>query len=96
MVYGDPAGNNRFSSRWIEDGSYLKLKELTLSWETRKKLLFMTGFKVFITGENLFCFTDYTGADPEFAYSYDMAMQGMDVAKIPVPKYVKIGLILNF
>ncbi|MBD9138365.1 MAG: SusC/RagA family TonB-linked outer membrane protein [Alistipes shahii] len=96
VVYGDPAGNNRFSSRWIEDGSYLKLKELTLSWETRKKLLFMTGFKVFITGENLFCFTDYTGADPEFAYSYDMAMQGMDVAKIPVPKYVKIGLILNF
>ena len=96
VVYGDPAGNNRFSSRWIEDGSYLKLKELTLSWETHKKLLFMTGFKVFITGENLLCFTDYTGSDPEFAYSYDMAMQGMDVAKVPVPKYVKIGLILNF
>lgn len=96
VVYGDPAGNNRFSSRWIEDGSYLKLKELTISWETRKKLLFMTGFKVFITGENLLCFTDYTGSDPEFAYSYDMAMAGMDVAKVPVPKYVKIGLILNF
>lgn len=56
----------------------------------------MTGFKVFITGENLLCFTDYTGSDPEFAYSYDMAMAGMDVAKVPVPKYVKIGLILNF
>ncbi len=96
VVYGDPAGNNRFSSRWIEDGSYLKLKELTLSWETRKKLLFMTGFKVFITGENLFCFTRYTGSDPEFAYSYDMAMAGMDVAKVPIPKYVKIGLVLNF
>lgn len=96
VVYGDPAGNNRFSSRWIEDGSYLKLKELTLSWETREKLLFMTGFKVFITGENLLCFTRYTGSDPEFAYSYDMAMAGMDVAKIPVPKYVKIGLVLNF
>lgn len=96
VVYGDPAGNNRFSSRWIEDGSYLKIKELTLSWETRKKLLFMTGFKVFVTGENLLCFTNYKGSDPEFAYSYDMAMQGMDVAKVPVPKYVKIGLILNF
>ena len=88
-----PRGNTESN---VFDTSYLKLKELTLSWETRKKLLFMTGFKVFITGENLFCFTDYTGADPEFAYSYDMAMQGMDVAKIPVPKYVKIGLILNF
>lgn len=96
VVYGDPAGNNRFSSRWIEDGSYLKLKELTLSWETRKKLLFMTGFKVFVTGENLLCFTNYKGSDPEFAYSYDMAMQGMDVAKVPTPRYVKIGLIMNF
>ena len=56
----------------------------------------MTGFKVFITGENLLCFTDYKGSDPEFAYSYDMATVGLDVAKVPVPKYVKIGLILNF
>ncbi|MBB4037266.1 TonB-linked SusC/RagA family outer membrane protein [Dysgonomonas hofstadii] len=95
-VYGDPAGNNRFSSRWIEDGSFVKLKELTISWETRKKLLFMHSFKVFATGENLLCFTDYKGSDPEFAYSYDMATLGMDVAKIPIPKCVKIGIIMNF
>jgi hypothetical protein len=95
-IYGDPAGNNRFSSRWIEDGSYLKLKELTVSWETPKKLFFMNSFKVFVTGENLFSFTDYKGSDPEFASSYDMATLGMDVAKIPVPKSVKIGLIMNF
>jgi len=95
VEYNDPAGNSRFSSRWIEDGSYVKLKELTLSWETRKKVLFMSGLKVFVTGENLFCITRYTGSDPEFAYSYDMSTIGMDLAKVPVPRFIKLGLVLN-
>lgn len=94
-VYGDPAGNSRFSDRWIEDGSYIKLKELTLSWEKNGKFLFMNGFKVYVTGENLLCFTRYTGSDPEFAYSYEMATAGMDLAKVPVPRFLKLGIVLN-
>ncbi|MBQ7194854.1 MAG: SusC/RagA family TonB-linked outer membrane protein [Bacteroidales bacterium] len=94
-VYGDPADNNRFSSRWIEDGSFIKMKELTLSWETHDRFLFMNGFKVYLTGENLFCLTPYTGIDPEFAYSYDMSMMGMDMAKIPLTKFVKLGIVMN-
>lgn len=93
--YGDPAGNSRFSDRWIEDGSYLKLKELTFSWETKKKLLFMNGFKVYVTGENIFCLTKYTGIDPEFAYSYNMATIGMDLGKVPVPRIIKAGIVVN-
>ncbi len=96
VMFGDPAGNNSFSSRWIEDGSFFKFKEITLAYETNKKVLFLTGMKVYITGENLFTFTDYTGSDPEFAYSYDMSRIGMDLAKVPVPKLVKLGLVLNF
>lgn len=95
VAYGDPAGNSRFSSRWIEDGSYLKLKELTLSWETAKRVLFLNGLKVFVIGENLFCWTKYTGSDPEFAYSYNMQTIGMDLAKVPVPRFVKLGVVLN-
>jgi len=94
--YGDPAGNNRFSSRWIEKGSYIKLRELTFSWETGRKLLFLTGLKVFVTGENLVTFTRYTGSDPEFAYSYDASVSGMDVAKVALPRTVKCGLVMNF
>lgn len=95
-TFGDPAGNNRFSSRWIEDGSFLKLKEVTLSYETRKKFFFLTGAKVFLTGENLLTFTDYTGMDPEFSYSYAPELLGMDLGKAPLPKMVKLGFILNF
>ncbi len=96
VSYGDPAGNNRFSSRWIEDGSYIKLRELTLSWETGRKLLFLHGLKVFVTGENILTFSRYTGSDPEFAYSYDTSMTGLDIAKVYMPRTVRIGLILNF
>ena len=88
--------NSRFSSRWIEDGSYLKLKEVTLSYETDKKVLFFNKLKAYVTGENLFTVTNYLGLDPEFSYSYDPTMLGMDLGKVPVPKSVKVGLILNF
>ena len=96
VTFIDRGLNNRFSSRWIEDGSYLKLKELTLSYNINKPVLFFTSFRVFLTGQNLLTFTKYSGSDPEFSYSYDMELQGMDMAKIPVPKFVKLGLVMNF
>lgn len=95
-VFGDPIGNSRFSSRWIEDGSYLKLKELTLSYDTGRKVLFFNNLKVYVTGENLLTWTKYTGLDPEFAYSYSPEMSGMDLGKVPLARTGKIGLILNF
>ena len=66
-----------------------------MSWETAKRVLFLNGLKVFVTGENLFCWTKYTGSDPEFAYSYNMQTIGMDLAKVPVPRFVKLGVVLN-
>lgn len=94
--YGDPHGNSRFSSRWIEDGSYLRLKEVTLSYEHNKKVLFFNSLKVYLTGENLVTFTKYLGMDPEFSYSYDPQLLGVDLGKMPLPKNIKLGLILNF
>ncbi len=96
VTFIDRGMNNRFSSRWIEDGSYIKLKELTLSYDIDEKVLFFTGLRVFLTGQNLLTFTKYSGSDPEFSYSYDMELQGMDLGKIPLPKYVKLGLVMNF
>ncbi len=95
-TYGDPAENNSFSSRWIEDASYVKLKELTFSYEHNRKLWFFTSAKFFLTAENLFTITKYTGLDPEFSYSYDNEMLGLDLAKVTLPKSVKLGLVLNF
>jgi hypothetical protein len=86
-VYGDPIGNARFSDRWIEDASYLKLKELTISY----KLNFLNGTTVYLSGENLFTITNYLGLDPETMYSYDASLRGFDYAKVPLPRSFKLG-----
>lgn len=86
-VYGDPMGNARFSDRWIEDASYLKLKELTVSY----KFNFLNGTTVYLSGENLFTITNYLGLDPETMYSYDASLRGFDYAKIPLPRSFKLG-----
>ncbi|MBN1925844.1 MAG: SusC/RagA family TonB-linked outer membrane protein [Prolixibacteraceae bacterium] len=96
-TYGDPMGNGRFSDRWIEDGSYLKLKELTLSFDLKRgDLKMFQGGTVYITGENLFTLTEYLGFDPEFSYSYIPYKQGLDFAKVPLMRTFKIGFKLHF
>ena len=94
--YGDPMQNSQFSSRWIEDGSYLKLKNLTLNYQHPEKLWLFTSFQAYITGENLFTLTNYLGYDPEFAYSYDHSMLGVDYGKVPGARTFKLGLRLGF
>lgn len=95
-VFGDPMENNRFSTRWVEDGSYLKLKEITLSYEYDRRLWFFNRIKVYVSGENLYTWTKYIGLDPEFAYSYDPMMSGVDMGKMPLARTGKIGVVLNF
>ena len=65
MVYGDPRGNARFSDRWIEDGSFLKLKNVTLSYNVPMHNDVLTDLVVYGAVENLFTITNYKGYDPE-------------------------------
>ena len=94
--YGDPMRNSGFSSRWIEDGSYLKLKNLTFNYDHPKKLWVFTKFQAYVTAENLFTCTKYLGYDPEFAYSYDHSYLGVDYGKVPGARTFKLGLRLGF
>lgn len=96
-AWGDPKGNNDFSSRWIEDASYLRMKNITFSYSFDKMVLnFFRSGKIYVTGENLVTATKYLGLDPEFSYSYSDAMQGFDYAKQMQPKAVKLGINLKF
>ena len=97
VSYGDKIGNNDFSDRWIEDASYLKLRDITFSYTWNKPLLdFLQGGTIYVTGQNLFCFTSYLGLDPEFSYSNTSAIQGVDYAKINNPRSIKFGVNLKF
>lgn len=93
----DPMGNNDFSDRWIEDASFLRMKNVTLSYSFDRKVLnFFRSGMLYVTGENLWTGTKYLGMDPEFSYSYRDDMQGFDYAKLMQPKSIKIGVNLNF
>ena len=95
--YNDLVGNNDFSDRWIEDASYLKLRDVTLSYSFDKPVLnFFRGGTLYVTAQNLWTLTHYLGSDPEFAYSYSSAMQGVDYGKVVSPKTVKFGVNLKF
>jgi hypothetical protein len=87
--------NNRFSSRWIEDGSYIRLKSITLSYTFPGKLAFINELNIFFTGTNLITSTGYLGYDPEFSYADGILGQGIDYGKIPQPRTMIVGIKLG-
>lgn len=92
----DPLGNSRFSDRWIEDGSYLRLKYVTLSYKLPWNPYFIRGLEVFVTGKNLVTLTNYLGYDPEFSLSNFSLAQGIDIGLTPQSKSVYAGIKINF
>jgi TonB-linked SusC/RagA family outer membrane protein len=92
-VYGDPNNNNRGSSRYIEDGSYMRIKNVTLSYNIPVKTLSKKVFdyaKIYLSGQNLFTFTKYTGFDPE------VSTNGIDNNVYPLTRTLSLGLNVGF
>ncbi|KAA6322378.1 TonB-dependent receptor SusC [termite gut metagenome] len=92
VTWGDPIQNSRFSDRWIEDGSYLKFKNLTLMYDVPIKQGVFTGLQIYAVAENLFTLTSYKGYDPEFSVSTNPLGYGIDAFMIPQAKTFYIGL----
>ena len=95
-AYGDPSGNNFFSDRWIEDASFLKLRNVRLDYAFGRRLFGVVNGTVWASAENLWTLTRYLGGDPEFMYSYTEALRGFDYAKVTIPVTYKVGFNLNF
>lgn len=93
--YGDPTGNSRFSDRWIEDGSYFRLKSLSFSYSPDLKVNFFKGITFFLTANNLFTFTKYLGFDPEVSMSGSSYLQGIDAGLTPQFRSVFAGFKLG-
>ena len=92
---GDPMGNARFSDRWIEDGSYARLKNLTLSYDLNLKIPVIQNSKIYVSGENLLTFTRYKGLDPEFAAGESPLYMGVDPCVVPQSRTISAGIILG-
>lgn len=94
-TYGDPMGNSRFSDRWIEDASYLKLSQLSLSYKLPIKPRIIQGLTVWASAQNVFTVTKYLGTDPEFYYGSSTLYQGIDAGLMPSTRSYNIGIKLN-
>ncbi len=90
--FNDPMGNSRFSDRWIEDGSYLRLRNLSVAYSLPIKPGFLKNATAYATGNNLFTVSRYLGYDPEFSASGSPLGQGVDVALEPQFRSVQLGI----
>ena len=94
-------GRNGFaSSRWIEDGSYLRVKTATLGYtfpSTLLKRIKVDSLRVYASGQNLFTFTNYLGLDPEVNFRNSLPLlQGIDLGTYPQVRTFTFGLNLGF
>lgn len=87
--------NERFSDRWIEDGSFLKLKTVRLNYELPLSLSWIQGLNIWIEANNLFTLSKYTGEDPEFSCGNGVFYQGIDAGMLPSNRSFILGVRIN-
>ena len=95
VTYMDPMGNSRFSDRWIETGSYLRFKTLSLGYNIPLKSSVIEGLNVWVSANNLFTITNYLGRDPEVSVKNDVLYQGIDAGLLPLTRSYFIGIKMN-
>ena len=95
ISYGDPMGNARFSDRWIEDGSYLRLSNVTLSYAIPITSTYLQGITLWAAAYNLFTLTPYLGSDPDCGVSGSSLLQGIDRGLLASPRSVALGVKVN-
>ena len=92
-VFNDPNKNTRVSDRFIEDGSYLRVKNVTLGYTLPKSLsrkAKMSVARIYLSGQNLLTMTNYSGFDPE------VSANGIDFNVYPVTRTISAGINLTF
>ena len=87
--------NERMSDRWIEDGSYLKLKNVRLTYALPYSNSWLQGLKIWAEGNNLLTITKYLGTDPEMSARNSSLYQGIDNGIVPSGRGFNVGLSIN-
>lgn len=95
VTWEDPMGNARFSDRWIEDASYLRLKAITLSYELPINNTFIHGLTFWGQANNVFTISKYLGADPDFSMSNSVLEQGIDRGLLANSRNFMLGIKIN-
>lgn len=92
--------NNRFSSRFVEDASYLRIKNLTVGYSLNPEILEklrLRNLRIYASGTNIWTLTNYKGADPEVnSLDGSTTAQGLDFYTFPQVRTILVGLNLSF
>ena len=92
--YQNNSQSNLASTRFLEDGDFLKLRSLTIGYNWRLPQYYIQNLRVYFTGENLFTITKYSGVDPELSYGgYGVTT---DNAQTPRAKSYTLGITVDF
>ena len=91
ISYEDPAGNAVFSDRWIEDGSYISLRDITISYKLPGNRVYKN-LTLFVTARDLWTYSPYLGYSPEFGFSMDPVYWGIDYMQVPLSTSVVAGV----
>lgn len=97
-AYGDPSNNFVTSDRWVEDGSYLRLKSIAVQYDVpmKNRMGFIKGVRVSVNCNNLWTLSGYSGFDPEVFSGLDPLMRGVDCGATPSPRSYIFGLNVSF
>jgi len=102
-VSGDPNSNTRTSDRFVEDGSYLRLKNISLGYSVPASALqsfsrgTLANARIYVAAQNLLTFTKYTAYDPEIGSRFGTQLtSGIDYGQYPAARTVMVGLQVGF
>jgi TonB-linked SusC/RagA family outer membrane protein len=99
LRYSDRMENFRPSDFSLEDASYTRLKDVTLSYRIPSKILkksFIKGFNIYVSGSNLLTWSNYSGYDPEANSSTDSFVRGVDNGSFPKNRSYNLGVDITF
>ena len=96
-----PSGYNarvfRIFEQWIEDGSFVKLRELSASYRWQPQFLGLNSIQLSLIGRNLLSIDDYSGYDPETNIAGQRtAVRGFDFVEVPIPRSISFRISLNY
>lgn len=96
----DPNANRRISTRFIEDGSFVRLRNISLGYTFPQKWLKRWGInnvRAYISAQNLVTWTDYSGYDPEIgSFNQNPLINGVENGRYPIARSYTTGLSVNF
>ncbi|MES1159115.1 MAG: SusC/RagA family TonB-linked outer membrane protein, partial [Bacteroidota bacterium] len=101
-ISADPNQNARPSNRWLEDGSYLRLKNLMIGYTIPTGSLHsltkgaVTRFRIYVSSQNLFTVTKYKGWDPEVGTRRTSLTNGIDYGQYPSARSYQVGVQVGF